>query len=90
MNNVKIENRAQFFASFHENVPFQSDEGAEDQPQWMAMHAYEYHDARIQMGAAPGELSADHFPKQFWFNITVGEDGTLTMTYTNVTDKQDK
>lgn len=47
MNNVKIENRTQFFASFHENVPFQFDEGAEDQPQWMAMHAHEYHDARI-------------------------------------------
>ena len=38
---VKIENRAQFLNDFHENVPFQSAEDAEDQLEWMAMHAHE-------------------------------------------------
>jgi hypothetical protein len=38
---VKIENRSQFINDFHENVPFQSDEDAEDQLEWMAMHAHE-------------------------------------------------
>ena len=42
---VKIENRTQFLDDFHENVPFQSDENAEDQLQWMAMHAHEYPDS---------------------------------------------
>lgn len=89
MTDVKIENCAQFLADFHENVPFQSDEDAEDQLQWMAMHAHEYPDARIWMGA-PGGLTADRFPKRFWFNVTTGENGLLTMTYTNVADEDEE
>ncbi|RND60036.1 hypothetical protein FAM18123_02602 [Lacticaseibacillus paracasei] len=46
---VKIENRAQFLNDFHDNVPFQSAEDAEDQLEWMAMHAHEYPDSRIWM-----------------------------------------
>lgn len=80
---VKIENRSQFLNDFHENVPFQSDEDAEDQLEWMAMHAHEYPDSRVWM-SVPGGLTADHFPKRFWFNITTGDVGGLTMTYTNI------
>lgn len=86
---VKIENRSQFLNDFHENVPFQSDEDAEDQLEWMAMHAHEYPDSRIWMGA-PGDLTADRFPKRFWFNVTTGDDGGLIMTYTNVADEGDE
>lgn len=86
---VLIENRGQFLNDFHENLPFQSDEDAEDQLQWMAMHAHEYPDSRIWMGA-PGGLAADHLPKRFWFNVSTGEDGRLTMTYTNAADEGDE
>lgn len=85
-NDVTIENRAQFIADFHENVPFQSDEDAEDQLQWMAMHAHEYPDSRIWMGV-PGGLSANHFPKRFWFNVIHDAGETLTLAYINVTDE---
>ncbi|MCG4281227.1 MULTISPECIES: hypothetical protein [Lacticaseibacillus] len=83
---VKIENRAQFINDFHENVPFQSDEDAEDQLEWIAMHAHEYPDSQVWMGA-PGGLTNDHFPKRFWFNVNSGEDGHLILTYSNVDDE---
>lgn len=83
---VKIENRTQFLNDFHENVPFQSDEDAEDQLEWMAMHAREYPDSRIWMGVL-GEMTAGGFPRRFWFNVSTLDGGNLIMTYTNVTDK---
>ena len=53
------------------------------------MHAHEYPDSRIWMGA-PGGLTADRFPKRFWFNVTTGDNGGLIMTYTNVADECDE
>ncbi|EPC29895.1 hypothetical protein N1E17_01720 [Lacticaseibacillus paracasei] len=42
------------------------------------------------LDGAPGGLTADRFPKRFWFNVTTGDDGGLTMTYTNVADEGDE
>lgn len=68
-NDVTIENRPQFIADFHENVPFQSDEDAEDQLQWMAICAYAYSYLRIRKRRSKqptcrkfrNELLARHF-----------------------------
>ena len=39
---------------------------------------------------APGGLTADRFPKRFWFNVITSDDGGLTMTYTNFADEGDE
>ncbi|GAN41264.1 hypothetical protein LC1981_0483 [Lacticaseibacillus paracasei NRIC 1981] len=83
---VTIENRAHFIANFHENVPFQSNEYAEDQLQWMAVHAHEYPDSQIWMGM-PGGMTASGFPRRFLFSVYTTDGGNLIMTYTNVTDE---
>ena len=49
----------------------------------MAIHAHKYQDSRIWM-AVPGELTADHLLKCFWFNVNTSDDRGLIITYTNV------